>query len=258
MPSLDLWGMAVLVELLSAALFAGLLYFSKALPPPGDRAFWAAIWVGRAAALGYLLGPLGDSGRRPFVVYGVLELGSAVLLAWIVRRHQIRIAKEEELRHEIMREHRQQLAQADQDPLTGLMSRAALDRFLGIRSDLPGVLVVCDLNGFKAGDEILAGVGNLIRTSVRREDVAFRWGGDEFVIYFRHADFPVVDQRMKDFEKRLQAFHLRNQGACPISLSWGASAVDHRPLRTVLDEADRKMYALKRVAAPQSAKGSGD
>ena len=34
------------------------------------------------------------------------------------------------------------------------------------------------------GDEILRNVGNLLERSIRHDDEAYRWGGDEFVILF--------------------------------------------------------------------------
>jgi len=91
--------------------------------------------------------------------------------------------------------------------------------------------VVCDMDDFKVlnemfghlvGDEILRGVGHLLSKSVRDEDLAFRWGGDEFVIFFRTLDQPLVESRMLGIEERLKTFHIRQHGETTIG-SVGAS-----------------------------------
>lgn len=86
---------------------------------------------------------------------------------------------------------------AERDPLTQLLSRT------GMESHLPGLLEGCDTQGrpvsavmvdldlFKnvndtlghvAGDEVLRKVGELLRSTVRREDLAVRYGGEEFLL----------------------------------------------------------------------------
>jgi diguanylate cyclase (GGDEF)-like protein len=87
--------------------------------------------------------------------------------------------------------------QATRDGLTGLFNRRFLDSFLpravqkcqAAKSDL--CLLMIDVDHFKklndtlghpAGDALLKSVGQIIRSTARGEDVAFRFGGDEFVV----------------------------------------------------------------------------
>ena len=81
----------------------------------------------------------------------------------------------------------------DLDGLTGLLNQAALSRRVEQPAGLDCVAAVCDMDNFKevndryghlVGDEILRNVGNLLSRSIRHEDEAYRWGGDEFVILF--------------------------------------------------------------------------
>jgi diguanylate cyclase (GGDEF)-like protein len=125
-----------------------------------------------------------------------------------------------------------------------------------------GAVVVCDMDNFKdindryghlVGDEILRNIGNLLQSSIRHEDEAFRWGGDEFVILFRNQRTDVAMRRMTDIESRLKAFRVRGLGILPITFSWGTADTEGRALRDALDEADRNMYALKRSRASESA-----
>jgi diguanylate cyclase (GGDEF)-like protein len=143
----------------------------------------------------------------------------------------------------------------DLDRLTGLLNQAALARRVEEPQEFQGVVAVCDMDNFKdvndryghlVGDEILRNIGNLLQASIRHEDQAFRWGGDEFVVLFQNQRTEVASRRMTDIEARLREFRVRGLGVLPITFSWGTADAHGRALRTALDEADRSMYALKR------------
>jgi diguanylate cyclase (GGDEF)-like protein len=87
--------------------------------------------------------------------------------------------------------------QATRDALTGLFNRRFLDTYLPqvvkraterradvavIMADLDHFKTLNDTLGHAAGDELLRSVGQIIRSTVRGEDVPFRVGGDEFLI----------------------------------------------------------------------------
>jgi diguanylate cyclase (GGDEF)-like protein len=149
------------------------------------------------------------------------------------------------------------------DPLTGLRNRSVLARWMDTESGFQGLVVVCDMDDFKqlndsyghlVGDEILKGVGKLIAGSIREEDLAFRWGGDEFVIFFHSQDTQLVEARMKKIEERLREFHIRRHGTIRVQFSWGITPIASRPLRDCLEEADRLMYEVKRARRLSSTK----
>ena len=146
----------------------------------------------------------------------------------------------------------------DLDRLTGLLNQAALAARVDTQAPFAGVVTVCDMDNFKdindryghlVGDEILRNIGNLFRSSIRHEDEAFRWGGDEFVILFHNQQASVAAKRMTEIENRLHGFRVRGFGVLPITFSWGIAEAQGRSLREALDEADRSMYALKRARA---------
>lgn len=89
----------------------------------------------------------------------------------------------------------QQLAVTD--PLTGLYNRRYLaERLQGEvnraqRHHLPLVVAILDLDEFKqindtrghlVGDEMLVQVSGILKNNVRKEDIAVRFGGDEFAL----------------------------------------------------------------------------
>jgi len=177
-------------------------------------------------------------------------LAFAALAMWIENQQR----RLKELSGEIGRIRPGEVQRPDLDDLTGLLNHAALDRRIRETPDFEGVMVVCDIDNFKevndryghlAGDEILRSIGHLFHASIRREDEAFRWGGDEFVILFHDQGAELVNQRMQELWRRLRLFRVRGYGLLPISFSWGIAQLNGRPLREVLDEADRNMYKHK-------------
>ena len=163
-----------------------------------------------------------------------------------------------ELMGELDRVRRDSKQSLDLDSLTGLLNQAALARRVDGAEQFEGVVVVGDVDNFKdindsyghlVGDEILRNVGNLLLGSIRHQDEAFRWGGDEFVILFLNQQENVANKRMGEIEARLREFRVRGFGTLPIAFSWGSSAAGGRKLREALDEADQRMYERKRSRA---------
>lgn len=87
---------------------------------------------------------------------------------------------------------------ATHDPLTDLLNRREFVAHLGeaMSGSSPTVVVLCDLDGFKAvndrlghpvGDQLLIEVGRRLTGAVRETDLVARLGGDEFLIMLNAA-----------------------------------------------------------------------
>ena len=85
--------------------------------------------------------------------------------------------------------------QASTDRLTGLLNRRSFENQAHdlIRRQVPFALAVADLDHFKAlndthghdaGDRALRMSSQILRTSLRADDLVCRYGGEEFVILF--------------------------------------------------------------------------
>ncbi|MFL5781652.1 MAG: diguanylate cyclase domain-containing protein [Thermoleophilaceae bacterium] len=150
------------------------------------------------------------------------------------------------------------------DELTGLPNRTlfrdcAQDAIRRARrQDVPGAIMILDLNGFKrvndalghaAGDELLREVAGRLRASVRGSDTVARLGGDEFAILLAG---PVSAATARE-----AAYGIADRIARPIALGGAEHGVgasigivrfpeDGEDLETLLERADRAMYAAKR------------
>jgi len=187
--------------------------------------------------------------------YYDFELHCVLAFSAMAMWSETQIDRIRDLGNELDHLRRENTQRFDLDHLTGLLNQAALARRVEQCADFDGVVTVCDMDNFKeindryghlVGDEILRNVGHLLANSIRHQDEAYRWGGDEFVILFLDQRPDVAKQRMAAIEARLRDFRVRGFGVLPISFSWGTSDGRGRSLRDALDEADRGMYALKR------------
>ena len=162
--------------------------------------------------------------------------------------------------------------QADHDPLTGLLNRAALSRRLAERlaepERGPSTLLYVDLDNFKAvndtnghakGDAALIRVSGIFRSFLHDGDLAGRMGGDEFVIWL--ADRPAAAARDAAVALVGAGRGLGDLSASsdrPLGLSIGVALI--RPelgegVDSVIERADAAMYAAKRVAKQTRTQG---
>ena len=196
------------------------------------------------------------------VTYYDFALHCVLAFAAMAMWSESQIDRVKELVGELDHMRRERKQTLDLDRLTGLFNQAALAHRLEEPAEFAGVVAVCDMDNFKdindsyghlVGDEILRNIGNLLQTSIRHADEAFRWGGDEFVILFHNQRAEVATKRMNEIEGRLRDFQVRGLGVLPIRFSWGTADAHGRALRDALDEADRNMYMLKRARALKGA-----
>ncbi len=163
-----------------------------------------------------------------------------------------------------------------QDTLTGLRNRRFLAEFMGpeteriLRSWTPDstvpqslTLLLLDLDHFKqvndtlghaAGDAILKQLATLLTESVRKHDLAIRWGGEEFVLVARGADrgYALVLAERIRAKVASHVFTLPDGKTLNKTCSIGYSLFPFAPKRTdlltweqVLSLADAALYRAK-------------
>lgn len=183
-------------------------------------------------------------------VHGLDDMCIALRQAELVIREQ-----EERIRH--------LEALALNDELTGIANRrgfmAAFERELSLArrdADRGGVLVMIDLDGFKAindtwghqaGDAYLQTVSQVLSACVRDSDIVARLGGDEFAIILTGMSERHAAKRIAKIERHLGLHALIWNGrSIPLRASFGcASYAGVFDAQEVIANADTSLYAHK-------------
>jgi diguanylate cyclase (GGDEF)-like protein len=115
-----------------------------------------------------------------------------------------------------------------------------------IMADLDHFKVVNDTFGHGEGDKVLKAFADLLRESIRAEDVAARWGGEEFIVILPHtqceAAAALAERIRTDFEQR-------SGSVAPISLSASFGVVQLQEgddADALIRRADDALYRAKR------------
>lgn len=255
----------VIVECGTTLLFIGVLVFLRKSLNRRSAAFWCVLWAARGAASLTAMHFVPHTDHLLLALYAPLQILFSLALVVIAMRLENQREQLRQLNEELVRLRKEAATQREYDLMTGLRNRAALARWMDQERGFEGVVVVCDMDDFKqlndryghlVGDEILRGVGKLIVGSIREEDLAFRWGGDEFVIFFQTDDMELVESRLLKIEERLLRFQIRRHGTVPVRFSWGITPTNGRLLRDTLEEADRLMYDAKRTRRLRQGPGA--
>jgi diguanylate cyclase (GGDEF)-like protein/PAS domain S-box-containing protein len=156
-------------------------------------------------------------------------------------------------------------AQAIRDPLTNVYNRRYMDETLTRelarvgRKDAPLSVVMIDVDHFKrlndtaghaAGDEVLKRVGRLLMKGVRREDVACRYGGEEFALVLPELPLAGAAERAEALRKDLEAMFENGAGlgVGPVTASFGVACFPAHGATgdAIVRAADAALYDAKR------------
>jgi len=150
------------------------------------------------------------------------------------------------------------------DAVTGLPDRRQFEGRLVValrkarcRGDYRFAVLFIDLDGFKAvndawghlhGDRVLQAIGARLAGCIRPEDMAARFGGDEFTVLLDHLHGPSDAVRVAERIQSQMATPLEVEGrrseitaSIGIALSWHG----YRDPDAMLQDADRAMYRAK-------------
>lgn len=153
--------------------------------------------------------------------------------------------------------------QAKYDTLTGLRNRnelagdvklinASRVNYCVVLGDIDDFKKINDNYGHNFGDVVLENIGNIFRTSVDKDDLACRWGGEEFVVVL----LARIDQAMAAVEriqKQIRRLKLECNGkVVPVHMTFGVAKKGEAELfDDLVAIADRRMYRGKRNGKDQ-------
>lgn len=184
------------------------------------------------------------------------------------RRLDMEVAAETQ---RIARDLRRVQRDAWRDPLTGINNRRILDEKFpdifeaqrGARQDLAAVMfdvdhfkTLNDTMGHKAGDAVLAFAGQLFRQCLRPDDIAVRYGGDEFLLILpglsASAAKAMADRLLALFAQRVRV--MVDLRPSPTMSAGVAALLNNRPAnpQALLEMADRALYAAKQAGKATS------
>ena len=144
------------------------------------------------------------------------------------------------------------------DQLTGLYNRRFFEEQIKrldnprnlplsiIMGDVNGLKLVNDAFGHNAGDKLLKMIGEIISTSIRGNDVASRWGGDEFTILLPNSGAEAAEKLITRIQKKIQEASFE-YGILSISFGAETKQEEQEDIKSILTLAEELMYQNKLV-----------
>ena len=146
--------------------------------------------------------------------------------------------------------------QASTDGLTGLVNRRSFENrvralratgrtFAVVLADLDRFKTLNDTYGHEAGDRALRMFAEILRSEIRDEDLACRYGGEEFAVLLPGAETAEAIEAMQRVRAGLR--HVSRAGDTPaVTASFGiAHSDDADDLDDLVHRADRALFAAK-------------
>ena len=106
-----------------------------------------------------------------------------------------------------------------------------------------------DSYGHQTGDKLLQEVAAIIKSSLRRSDMVFRYGGDEFAVLVPGCNITIAEQLANKFTAKISEIQFKSTGGESldgITVSCGVSHYDGN-LEGFLAAADKCLFAAKKA-----------
>lgn len=144
------------------------------------------------------------------------------------------------------------------DKLTGLYNRRFFEeqiKRLDNPRNLPLSIIMGDVNGLKlvndafghcVGDKLLKMIGGIISNSIRGNDIAAKWGGDEFTILLPTSGVDAADVLINRIQKNIKDASFE-YGSLSISFGADTKKEEHEDINEIFASAEKLMYQNKLV-----------
>jgi diguanylate cyclase (GGDEF)-like protein/PAS domain S-box-containing protein len=156
-------------------------------------------------------------------------------------------------------------SQSIRDPLTGLFNRRYMEESLerelrrADRNKQPVALIMLDIDRFKqfndlfghqAGDALLRALGDFLLQRTRGQDVACRYGGEEFALILASAAVDAACKRIEILRQELKQLTVQHAGQMLGRVTFSIGIASYPGNATTPEEllraADRALYQSKR------------
>ena len=152
----------------------------------------------------------------------------------------------------------------DKDAITGLFLRRAFTENINSmlteahRTNIPLALCLIDVDHFKnvndtyghlSGDNVLASLGQLLSKRFRAEDLRGRWGGEEFIVAFRHETKETMQRAINRILEEFSQIVFKGEKGEEFKVSFSGGIAqfpdDGDSLHTLVQVADKRLYVAK-------------
>lgn len=184
-------------------------------------------------------------------------------------------ASEQHKNQVIAEQYKTLIKESQRDPLTGVYNRLAFEEIASSKAPLPPMCAVAmiDIDHFKRindtrghlfGDSILSAVGETLRRNLDKQDLIYRYGGDEFCVVISgitEESLATVAQHLLAklgtiSTKTAQISNYLPEGdglSATIGLSTITTPNDHKDILKLIEEADLALYRAKRAGRGRCA-----
>ena len=184
-------------------------------------------------------------------------------------------ASEQHKNQVIAEQYKTLIKESQRDPLTGVYNRMAFEEIASRKAPLPPMCAVAmiDIDHFKRindtrghlfGDSILSAVGETLRRNLDKQDLIYRYGGDEFCVVISgitEESLATVAQHLLAklgtiSTKTAQKSNYLHEGdglSATIGLSTITTPNDHKDILKLIEEADHALYRAKRAGRGRCA-----
>ncbi len=115
-------------------------------------------------------------------------------------------------------------------------------------TDLNGLKLYNDTLGHERGDRLIETYADMLRTYAEAGATIYRFGGDEFLVFFEKTD----EETLQSIEAALQEKAAKTEFPLRVSVSSGyAIRRENESLDSLLQRADRRLYAMKKSASAE-------
>ena len=165
--------------------------------------------------------------------------------------------------------HRAMKVRADQDSLTGLGNHGAFQRDLGMALEQAGhqpfAVMMLDLDSFKrfndtqghpAGDSLLQAIAEAIVGSIRVEDRAYRYGGDEFSVILGAMTRLGAEEVAVRIQRAVAALTANHRAQVTVTVGIACFPADGRTKAELVAAADAQLFLSKPSTARNNVEGA--
>lgn len=149
----------------------------------------------------------------------------AIVINYIHYRNQTLLI----LKNIILKEKNEEIRKLSQyDSLTGMANRRYFQELIGKQKSLNGFLALMDLDFFKKindthghlnGDIVLKKVAELIKIRLAKNNLAARWGGEEFIVYFPQTSQEQTFEILEKMRKEIEDIQIELSNGCKINIT---------------------------------------